>query len=153
MASNNIVEALQAKGLTLGCAESFTGGGFANAITNISGSSNVFKGGFVTYTNEIKHSILNVSEATLNEKGAISPECVKEMLINTQRLLGVDIAVAFSGNAGPTVSEDKEVGLVYIGFLYHNDVIIDKLVIKAERTEVKAISIDYAINKILELIK
>lgn len=153
MEKSEIVEFLKSRNLTLGSAESYTGGGFANSITNISGASNIFKGGFVTYSNEMKEKLLGVKAETLNNYGAISPETVKEMLLGAKKTLDADIVVAFSGNAGPLPSEDKEVGLVYIGFLLNNKIIIDKLIIKATREEVKQMSIDYAINKIMDLLK
>ncbi len=150
---NNIVELLTNKHLSLGASESFSGGGFANYITNIPGASNVFKGSLVTYSNEMKNMLLKVNASTLDKFGAISKECVYEMVKNTKDIMGVDVAVAFSGNAGPGVSENKECGLIYIGFAYKDQILVEEHVIKKSRLEVKNWAIEYAINKIIDLIK
>lgn len=152
MESTKLVEILTQKKLTLGSSESITGGGFANFVTNIPGASLVFKGGFVTYSNEMKMKLLHVSNSTLDQYGAISKQCVKEMVENTKKILAVDIAVAFSGNGGPTTSENKPVGLIYIGVAYQDKVIVDEVWINKSRLEIKKDSIDYAINLIYSLI-
>lgn len=148
--ASNIVETLKDKGLTLSSSESFTGGGFANYITNIPGASNIYKGGMVTYCNEMKHQLLNVKQETLDKFGAISKECVYEMVSNTQKIFNTDIAVSFSGNAGPGTSEGKECGLVYIGIAFKDKIEVNELMIKKERVEVKKEAIEFAINKILK---
>lgn len=152
MENNDIVALLKEKNLTLGSCESYTGGAFANFITNIPGASAVYKGGLVTYVNEIKRKI-GVKQETLETYSAVSPETVREMLINARKFLETDVTVAFSGNAGPEPSEGKEVGLVYIGFLYNDKLIVDRLHIAASREEVKELSVKYAVDKIGDLIK
>ncbi len=148
-----IISLLKEKNLTLSSAESFTGGGFANEVTNYSGASNVFKGALVTYTNEIKENVLDVSIDTLEMHGAVSEQCCREMANNAKLLFNTDIAVSFTGNAGPNPSEDKEVGLVFIGFAYKNSIIVDKINYKGDRVSIKSQSISYAINKICDIIK
>ncbi|MBT4035844.1 MAG: competence/damage-inducible protein A [Candidatus Marinimicrobia bacterium] len=101
---------------TVATAESCTGGLVASLITDISGSSDYFKTGFVTYANETKMSMLGVQEQTLIDHGAVSEETVSEMLSGTVSKSGADYAVAISGVAGPTGgTEEKPVGTVYIG--------------------------------------
>lgn len=110
-----LVDALHESGLTVCCAESLTGGLIAQRITSVAGCSDVFCGGAVTYTNEMKHRILGVSEQTLERFGAVSENTAMEMARGARERFGTDIAVSATGVAGPTTSEGHAVGTVYIG--------------------------------------
>ncbi len=103
-------------GLTIGTAESCTGGNIAARITSVAGSSSYFQGGIVSYANSIKASILGVPESILENPGAVSAECAEAMASGARIALGVDWAVSTTGIAGPTGGTNrKPVGLVYIG--------------------------------------
>jgi nicotinamide-nucleotide amidase len=100
---------------TLATAESCTGGSVAARISSISGSSGYYLGSVVSYSNEVKHNVLGVSWAVLEERGAVSAECARAMAAGARRVIGSDIAVATTGIAGPTGGTPrKPVGLVYI---------------------------------------
>ena len=117
---NNI---LAQRGLTLATAESCTGGGIAAAITAIPGSSAVFKGAVVAYANEIKQSILRVSEETLLRHGAVSEATVREMVAGAARLMQTDCAIATSGIAGPGGgTKEKPVGTVWVATYIKGDI-------------------------------
>lgn len=106
---------LRDKGLTLATAESCTGGNIAHVITEIAGSSEYFVGSVVSYTNEIKHRVLNVSENTLGEFGAVSQPTVEQMVCGVSELMHTDCAVSTSGIAGPGGAEPgKPVGTVWM---------------------------------------
>lgn len=101
--------------LTLGVAESCTGGLIAHRLTNVPGSSNYFLGGIVAYAYDVKERVLNVRHDTLYEHGAVSRETALEMARGARRLLGSDVALAVTGIAGPSGgTPEKPVGLVYI---------------------------------------
>jgi nicotinamide-nucleotide amidase len=103
------------KGLTAGTAESCTGGKIAAQITAVPGSSRYFKGGVVSYANEIKTNVLGVKPATLEQSGAVSEQTVREMAEGALRTLNVDCVMAVSGIMGPDGgSEEKPVGTVWI---------------------------------------
>jgi nicotinamide-nucleotide amidase len=103
------------EGLTLATAESCTGGLVAHRITNVSGSSAYYLGGFVTYSNELKEALLGVRHETLLAHGAVSEETAREMAQGARKRTGADISVAVTGIAGPTGgTPEKPVGLVYI---------------------------------------
>lgn len=89
------------KGVTLGCAESLTGGLVASALVDIPGASTVFKGSVVAYDLMVKHDLLGVSAALLAEKGAVNAEVARAMAEGAQAALGVDLAVSTTGVAGP----------------------------------------------------
>ena len=105
------------KGKTLVTAESLTGGGIGAALTGISGSSAVYKGGIISYTNEVKHKILGVPMEILDEHGAVSAPVAKAMAKGVRKLLEADVAVSVTGLAGPGSDEyGNPVGTVYIGY-------------------------------------
>ncbi len=87
----------------------------AKRLTDVSGASEVFECGVVTYSNRMKHQLLGVSQQTLDTFGAVSEETAREMAAGVRRLSGAEIGISVTGNAGPEPSEGKEVGLVYIG--------------------------------------
>ncbi|ADG92429.1 CinA domain protein [Arcobacter nitrofigilis DSM 7299] len=100
------------------CAESCTGGLVASLITKISGSSNIFNGSIVSYSNKIKNQELNVSSETLEKFGAVSKETVKEMLSGVIKKFDANYAIAISGVAGPNGgTKTKPVGHVIIGIM------------------------------------
>lgn len=110
-----LINLLREKKLTLSFAESCTGGLAASLITDISGSSDIFLGSFVTYANEMKVSSLGVKPQSLEQFGAVSTQVASEMAMGARKNSGSDIAVAFSGIAGPGGgSEQKPVGTVAI---------------------------------------
>ena len=112
---SDVLKALEGK--TLATAESLTGGGIGAAITAVSGASAVYKGGVVSYTNEIKHKVLGVSREILDAHGAVSAPVAKEMAAGVRKLLSADVAVSVTGLAGPGGDEyGNPVGTVFIGY-------------------------------------
>ena len=107
--------ALRSRGLTFAAAESCTGGLIAKRLTDLSGVSAVFKGGIVSYTNEIKEKLLNVSPALLAEHGAVSAPVAAAMAEGARAALNCDIALSSTGVAGPN-SDDRgnEVGTMFV---------------------------------------
>jgi len=112
-----VIDLLNEQGKTVTCAESCTGGKIASLLTEISGASSVFEAGFVTYSNNIKHQLLAVSEQDLEKQGAVSETVVEQMLAGALDKSQADIGVAVSGIAGPNGgSEEKPVGTVYVAW-------------------------------------
>ncbi|MBQ8047426.1 MAG: CinA family protein [Prevotella sp.] len=109
--------------LTLGTAESCTGGGVAQAIVSTPGASEYFKGGIVSYCNEVKERLLNVSHQTLEEQTAVCEEVARQMVIGACGALQVDFAVALTGLAGPGGGTPEiPVGTIWIGYGSKDDV-------------------------------
>jgi PncC family amidohydrolase len=106
-------------GLSLGSVESLTGGLFASTICSIPGASRVFKGAVVSYANEIKEHLVGVSPDTIAKYGVVSAPVAREMALGGIKALDVDVAVSFTGNAGPTAEPgEAPVGRVYLGLAF-----------------------------------
>ena len=105
------------EGKTLVTAESLTGGGIGAALTAVSGASAVYKGGIISYTNEVKHNLLGVSLEDLDQYGAVSEPVARAMAEGVRKVLEADIAVSVTGLAGPAGDEyGNPVGTVFIGY-------------------------------------
>jgi competence/damage-inducible protein cinA C-terminal domain len=109
-----VVSLLKGLKKTITTAESITGGMISAAITSVEGASECFKVGYVSYSNKAKRKLLSVKKELLRKEGAVSSSVAKEMAIGAMMESEADLAVAVTGNAGPTALEDKEIGLVYI---------------------------------------
>ena len=106
---------LKEQGLTLGCAESCTGGLIAKRMTDLAGASQVFKGGIISYTNEVKAKLLNVPSKLLEEHGAVSASVAQAMAEGARKSLGCDIAISSTGVAGPDKDDrGNEVGTMFV---------------------------------------
>ncbi len=133
-----IVHFLKERSLTLTTAESCTGGMIAARITDVPGASEVFKQGLVTYSNRAKRKLLDVKKTTLKEYGAVSEKTAKEMAKNGAFITGSDVCVSVTGTAGPTGgTEEKPVGLVYIGCCYNNKTVVKEFHFKGERQKIR----------------
>lgn len=131
---NKISTLLTEKKLTIATAESCTGGFIAHNLTNISGSSNYFDRGLVSYSNIAKNELLNISKELLKEYGAVSEPISKAMAESIRILSSVDIGISTTGIAGPTGGNKKKpVGLVYIGLSTKKDTIVKKFMFKEDR--------------------
>ena len=124
--------------LKISTAESCTGGMIASRLVSVPGISDVFLEGAVTYANEAKVRTLNVKEETLKKYGAVSEETAREMAEGMAKRTGSDIAVVTTGIAGPGGgTEEKPVGLVYIGLYYKGEVYVYKNVFNGNRQKVR----------------
>ena len=153
-----VVEDLTATRKAVATAESCTGGWIAKSITDIPGSSAVFGYGVVSYSNGAKESILGVSNATLEEHGAVSERVVEEMAVGALRLSGADIAVAVSGIAGPDGgTDDKPVGTVWFAWALRDgsNALTDTSCehFAGDRELVRELTVAHALQGILERIE
>ena len=104
------------KNVRISVAESCTGGLLTASLTEIPGSSQVIDRGYVTYSNLSKIDLLSVQESTINQHGAVSTETAKEMALGALEKANSQLSISITGVAGPTHSEQKEVGLVFFGW-------------------------------------
>ncbi len=149
-----IVEELKKRNLTLSVAESCTGGGLGNRITNVSGSSRVFLGGVIAYSNDLKINLLNVKLKDIGNHGAVSDIVAKQMAEGIKEITGSNISVSITGIAGPTGGSDKKpVGLVHIHLVSDWNESHYSKVFSGTRERIKLRSINYAFNLIKESIR
>lgn len=146
--SQQIQSALYNNGDTLGTAESCTGGRISEAIIAVPGASQYFKGGIVSYTNEVKESLLHVSHQVLEEQTAVCEEVAREMVVGACDALNCDYAISATGVAGPTGGTPEiPVGTIWLGYGSKDDVRTFKLTEDFGRD----INLAIATNKALQL--
>ena len=124
--------------LTISTAESCTGGMIASTLINYPGISEVLLEGAVTYSNEAKHNRLGVRNETLDKYGAVSEETAREMAIGIAKTAGTDVSIVTTGIAGPGGgTEEKPVGLVYVGVYVQGEVTVQKCIFNGNRSRVR----------------
>lgn len=132
---DEVIAILRERGLTVSAAESCTGGLFSKHMTDLPGSSAYFRGGVVSYATDLKHSILGVSERTLETYGAVSEQTAREMAEGCRRVCGSDLAIAITGVAGPDKDDrGNEVGTVYIALAHERGTLCAKLSAVSDKT-------------------
>ncbi|WP_195372784.1 MULTISPECIES: CinA family protein [Parabacteroides] len=152
--SEQLGELLRSKKLSMGTAESCTGGRIANMITLVAGSSDYFVGGVVSYSNEVKQHVLGVSEESLRQYGAVSREVVEQMAQGAVRTLGCDCTVATSGIAGPGGgTPEKPVGTVWIAAALKGEVVSHCFHFGTVRAENIQAAADAALTLLLDLLQ
>ena len=134
---------LKARGWTIGCAESCTGGLLTSLLTDIDGSSAYVKGGVISYATEIKINLLKVRAETVEQFGVVSVETAVEMADGVRRLLGVDIGLSTTGYAGPT---GDRVGLVCIGLSTAERNVAEQFLFEGARKTIKRLAAEAAIE-------
>ena len=144
-----LVKELTKRNLTISSCESLTGGLFASMLVNVSGASKVFVGSYVTYMDKCKEILLDGNDI-LEKYGAISKQMAKQMAEVVKEKLQSDIAISFTGNAGPLASENKEVGLVYSCLIIKEKEIIYEDHYQGDREQIRNSCIEDAIKRILE---
>ena len=146
----NVLEKLTGK--TLVTAESCTGGGIGAALTAIPGSSEVYKGGIISYTNEVKQKLLGINPFLLKNLGAVSAPIAEAMAIGARNALSADIAVSVTGLAGPGGDDrGNPVGLVFVGYADDKRITSRRFVFSGDREEVRKQAVEAALKLILEL--
>ena len=136
------------RGLTLGSVESFTGGLFATAITQVPGASHFYKGGLVTYATEEKNRLLDIRYEDIDAYGVVSKEVAAIMAANGKKLLNVDYCVSFTGNAGPEAMEGKPVGEVHLGFATPDGIQVYSYQLSGTREEIQQKGVELALERL-----
>ena len=144
----DVIRRLQGK--TLVTAESLTGGGIGAALTSVSGSSAVYKGGIISYTNEVKNQILGVPADILDQYGAVSAPVAKAMAEGVRKLLQADVAVSVTGLAGPGGDEyGNPVGTVFIGYSDCTGSEVKQFLFRGDRESIRKQTAQEAVKLIL----
>ncbi len=154
MLHQEIINLLKDNHLTIATAESLTAGMISSYLCSIPGASEVVKGGLVVYTNFAKTKLANIKEETINKYGAISSQTAEELARNVCKILKTNIGLSITGNAGPTKSENKPVGLAYLGICIVDKVYLYELhAISKSRNDIRIEFTHKAFVYLLELLK
>lgn len=146
-----IGDLLRKKGLTLSIAESCSGGLISDRITDVSGSSDYYEGGMITYSNESKMRYLGVPLSSILRYGAVSPQVAGKMAQGVRKAFGTTFGLSTTGIAGPTGgTKKKPVGLVFIGLAKERKVFVKKLNLKGNRREIKEKATEKALKYFYE---
>ena len=152
--AERLIAILRSKGKRMSAAESCTGGSIGSAITDIPGSSDVFMGSAVTYSNDSKESILGVSHDTLLQHGAVSEETAREMVLGSIEAYRSDYAVAVTGIAGPGGGTAiKPVGLVYIAVADGPRTVVTRNVFTGDRASVRSQTVMEALSLLTDMVE
>lgn len=144
-----VLEALAGK--TLATAESCTGGGIGAALTAVPGSSAVYKGGIISYTNWVKNHLLGVDQRLLDTEGAVSAPVAEAMALGARRAIQADVAVSVTGLAGPGGDAfGNPVGLVFIGYSDERKTLSRRFLFPGDRDAVREAACREALKLILE---
>ena len=151
--ARQLLDALLDRGLTLATAESCTGGLLGKESTDLSGSSAAYLGGVISYSNEVKHQILGVSQDDLDSFGAVSKPVAIQMAEGVRRVIGSDLGVGITGIAGPNSDNtQKPVGLVYLAASNGEQTLVRERHFSGDRSAVRAQSCAAAIDLLMELL-
>ena len=151
---NKLGKILTEKKLTISCAESCTGGLLTSRLTDVAGSSNYVQGGIVSYSNEIKNSVLKVKADTLKNFGAVSEQTARQMSANVRELFNTNIGVGVTGIAGPGGgTPEKPVGTVYISVSNSDKTIVERFNFSGSRSEIKNQACDAAMSMVINLVE
>ena len=146
---SDVLKAL--KGRSLVTAESCTGGGIGQALTAVAGSSSVYKGGIISYNNDVKRELLNVDGALLDRFGAVSAPVAEAMASGVREKMDADVAVSVTGLAGPDADDfGNPVGTVYIGYCDKNQCFSQGFLFAGNREAVRTQAIRQALEIILK---
>ena len=153
--NKKIISLIKRKKMKLAIVESCTGGMLSSAITSVSGSSKVFNLGLVTYSNQAKTSILKVPQKIIKKYGAVSVQCCMAMVNNLSKISKSKICVSITGIAGPKGgSQQKPVGLVYIGIKVGKKVFVNKCNFQNKgRIFIQKQTVKKTLNLLVKLIK
>ncbi|MCX8022746.1 MAG: CinA family protein [Syntrophorhabdaceae bacterium] len=154
VAEERLGNILKEKGLKISIAESCTGGLISSRITDISGSSEYFEAGFVTYSNRSKTAFIGVPEHIIDTKGAVSEDTARFMAEGVRSVTGVDIGLSVTGIAGPSGgSVEKPVGTVFMALSADEGTFVRRFRFDGERKEIKRQSSDAAIQFLIDYLE
>lgn len=152
--SQQVVGTFLEKQLTLGTAESLTGGMIAASVAGVSGASAVLMGGVVSYDARVKHELLGVEQEIIDTVGVVSEPCARQMAQGARAALKVDVAVSATGIAGPTGgTPETPVGTVFIGVAWAGGVKVDECHFTGDRQSVRQQSAAHALTMALDAIR
>ncbi len=150
---NVLIDLLKKYNLTIGSVESITCGLFASTFGCVSGVSSVFKGSLITYQNEAKNEILNISNEDIDKYGVVSNYIAGLMAMRGAKILKTNVVVSFTGNAGPSKCEgEADVGTVFMSIIINDKLYDYELSLSGDREEIRKACVEIAVTNCIKLI-
>jgi nicotinamide-nucleotide amidase len=150
---NQAMDSLLKNNATVASAESLTGGLFGRILTDLPGSSAVFKGGIIAYSNELKKELLSVPDSLIKEHGVVSEECAVWMANHIKNISKTDYGISFTGVAGPDEQEEKPVGTVFVGIAAPNETKVFPLKLAGTRKSIREKTVKHGFHLLNQLVK
>lgn len=148
-----LVNELLSRHITITAAESLTAGEFQSTLGNVPGVSEVFEGGFVTYSNKVKEQLLHIPSEVIQENGVVSEATAIWMANQARSIMDKDLAVSFTGVAGPDTLEGNPAGTVWIGVAYGTQkTYAKKFQFEGQRNDIRAASVQAGLRMALDMI-
>ena len=144
MSAQSAIKLLRKHKATLSVAESITGGGIGSELTSIAGSSEVFRGGIIAYSDEVKIKELGVSKTLIKKFTVVSEEVAKEMAIGVRKKFKTDFSIATTGVAGPGRAYGQKAGTVWIAISSPNNTVAIQLALSGDRNSIRKATIESA---------
>jgi nicotinamide-nucleotide amidase len=151
--ARHVVHGLVEAGLTVGTAESLTGGLLGAALTAVPGSSAVYAGGVVSYATRVKTGLLGVPVEVVEAHGVVSSQCAVAMAEAARELLGTDLAVSTTGVAGPDLQEGQPVGTVFVAVAGPGETVVQSEVLSGDRTRIREATVQVALRLLSETVR
>ncbi len=153
MLEEKLVKELIERQITITAAESLTAGMFQSTIGNVAGVSNVFEGGFITYSNEVKEKLLGIPSEVIEENGVVSEPTAIWMANQARSIMKKDIGISFTGAAGPDSLEGNPAGTAWIGLAFKTRTTFAKeFHFNGSRNEVRKQCVEAGLSMILDLL-
>ena len=153
MLAKSIIKRLTKKGLSLSVAESVTAGGLAGELTKIAGSSKIFKGGVIAYSDEVKISELKINNGDLKKHTAVSEEIAIAMAQGVRSKLNTDYAISTTGVAGPGKAYGQKAGTAWVGVASKNESFAVALALSGDRESIRHAIITSALAALERILK
>lgn len=157
MTSAPIIAALVERGLTIAVAESLTGGMLVSELISTPGASAAVRGGIVAYDTRLKHTLLGVDAALLDERGAVDSQVAEQMADGVRRACAVDgmpadIGISTTGVAGPDPQDGHPVGTVFLGFSFRGRIVSERLTLSGSRSAIRADAVSESLSRLQKLL-
>lgn len=148
-----IFQLLNRLGYTVSCCESVTAGLFMSRMAEVSGISQVLKGGIVSYWTEIKQNVVGIDQNLISEFGVVSFQCSEAMASSIQKMFDTNVAVSFTGNAGPGTLENKPAGLIYTTIRINDEFYNFEDMISGSRNEIRSEIVDKTAERLKNFLR
>ncbi len=147
-----LINILNEKNFTIGSVESLTAGLFCASIASCPGASTVLRGGLVTYSSDLKTKLADVDKKEIEKHGVVSASVAELMAKGGQKKLETNVCVSFTGNAGPSVLENKKIGEVFIGFAINDTIMVEHKIFSGNRNEIREKACQFAAEKLIKIL-